>query len=483
MRRETRQAEAIQSIIDDALRGTLSDEQAQELQRIGGPEALLIALLAAVRKIAQLQTQIDRPAPDPATPSAMIPVYQKPTVRKRRKKPGAKMGHPGSRRPRPEKIDQRKGHRLSCCPHCRGPLQRCRRTRTRVIEDIPEQIQPIVTEHTIHRDYCPACKKHVEPLVPDALPKATIGHHVVVLTAWLHYGLGATIDQVVSILAHHLHARLTPGGLMAIWTRVAEILVCWYEQIAEEARRSSFLHADETGWRVSGKTHWLWCFANAQVCYYLIDRSRGSPALHRFFTESFRGVLIHDFWAAYESVWAEDRQYCLVHLLRELEKVDQTNDSKEWRRFAKKLRRLIRDGIRLRKRPDFEPVRYRRRIVMIDRRLNDLAWSTYVDPDPARIAKRLDRHLDCLFAFLDRPEIPWENNFAERMLRPAVILRKNSQSNRSEKGAAVQSILMSVYQTLRLRGHSPTKTIADALRTYTTTGQLPPLTQAIVAHS
>lgn len=28
--------------------------------------------------------------------------------------------------------------------------------------------------------------------------------------------------------------------------------------------------------------------------YYLIDRSRGSPALKRFFTEAFRGVLIHD---------------------------------------------------------------------------------------------------------------------------------------------------------------------------------------------
>ena len=489
MRWETTPAEAIQAIIDDALRGELSEEQVHELQRLGGPEAVVLALMAATKRIAaqdariaDLLSQLDRRlAPDPATPSAMVPVYQKPTTPRRRKRPGARKGHPGSRRPTPERIDQRKEHRLECCPHCRGRLQRCNRTRTRIVEDIPEEIQPIVTEHTIHRDYCPACKKHVEPVVDEALPKAAVGHRLVALTAWFHYGLGVTIDQVVSILSHHLHARLSPGGLVSIWRRTAEILTEWYEQIGREARESSHLHADETGWRVSGKTHWLWCFANSGVCYYMIDRSRGSPALHRFFTESFRGVLIHDFWAAYESVWAEDRQYCLVHLLRELEKVDQTNSSIPWRRFAKKLRRLVRDGIRLRKRSDFGPELYRRRIVLIDRRLNGLAWKSYDDADAARIAKRLDRHVDHIFTFLDRPEIPWENNLAERMLRPAVILRKNSQSNRSEKGAAVQSILMSVYQTLRLRGQSPTKTIADALKTYVATGRLPPLPANIVA--
>jgi len=67
------------------------------------------------------------------------------------------------------------------------------------------------------------------------------------------------------------------------------------------------------------------------------------------------------------------------------------------------------------------------------------------------------------------------------MIRPAVILRKNSQSNRSEKGAAVQAVLTSVFRTLRLRGHDPLKVIPDALRTYLTTGTLPPLPEGVVA--
>ncbi|MBU0637579.1 MAG: transposase, partial [Planctomycetes bacterium] len=74
-----------------------------------------------------------------------------------------------------------------------------------------------------------------------------------------------------------------------------------------------------------------------------------------------------------------------------------------------------------------------------------------------------------------RPAGGFTNNFAERQIRPAVILRKNSQSNRSNRGAVTQAVLMSSYRTLRLRGHDPLQTITAALRTYLQPGHLPPL--------
>ena len=268
---------------------------------------------------------------------------------------------------------------------------------------------------------------------------------------------------------------------MAMWTRLARVLEPWYEQIAHEARSSARLHADETGWRVNGQTHWLWCFANDGVCFYMIDRSRGSPALAKFFITEFNGVLITDFWAAYNAVCAADKQCCLVHLLRELEKVDMHNESAEWRAFAKKLRRLIGDGIRLRKREDYDRQRYASRVHLIDQRLMVLARAEYSDGDASRLGKRLLRYCDQLFTFLDYPDVPFENNFAERMIRPAVIIRKNSLSNRSEKGAAVQSMLMSIYRTLKLRSHNPIAVVSKALRTHVQTGILPPLPEAIVA--
>jgi hypothetical protein len=481
--------EPLETLVAAALRGELDETRARRLYAYGA-EAVTLILLALTRRIAELQptTVAADAAMSPSTPSGMIPVYAKPAASGRRKKAGAKEGHRGACRGRPLQIDRRVEHRLKCCPDCGERLQRCTRSRTRIIEDIPEEITPVVTEHTLHRDYCPHCKKDVEPVVVEALPGATLGHSIVALTSWFHYGLGITLSQVIEILSYHLQTRLTAGGLIDAWRRLAAVLTAWYEQIAAEAKNSTVLHADETGWRVEGQTHWLWCFANHSVCYYMIDRCRGSPALQKFFGEAFAGTLIHDFWAPYESIETADRQYCLVHLLRELEKVDQRNASVEWRAFAKKLRRLIRDGIRLRKRGDFSPQRYRSRIRLINARLTELAqWqrtdgtAAYDDADALRLAKRLRAHWDHLFTFLDNPEVPFDNNLAERCIRPAVILRKNSYANRSQQGAATQAVLMTVYRTLKLRGLNPTQTIAAALRTYLATGKLPPLPASTIA--
>ena len=470
------------AIIAAVLAGKATKRQADQLYAMG-PEAVALLVLATTRRIADLQGRLNDSGPiDPATPSGQRPIYTKPPARKRKGKPGARPGHKGTRRSKPDRIDRHEEHRLECCPDCGSELQRCRRARTRTIEDILDDIKTEVVEHTVHRDYCPHCRKHIEPMVPDALPNAAIGHRLVTMTAWLHYGLGVTIDQILDIVGYHLHTRLSAGGLVAMWRRLAGILEPWYEQIAGEARKSAVLHADETGWRVNGLTYWLWCFANPDLCYYLIDRSRGSPALERFFIEAFDGVLVTDFWSAYNAVVANERQCCLAHLLRELEKVDQHNDSPEWKAFAKKLRRLLRDGIRLRKRPDFEPTccepaepeTYESRIRRMDQRLMDTARGEYADADARRLAKRLLKHSDQLFTFLDYPDVPYDNNLAERMIRPAVILRKNSQSNRSEKGAATQAVLMSIYRTLKLRGHDPLKLISEALRTYLSTATLTP---------
>ena len=202
-----RRNERICHLLTAALSGELTDGQAEELAQFD-PGLIKLAFLAATKRIAeqnvhiaQLKAKLEGPAKiDPATPSGQRPVYSKPAAPKRKGKPGAKVGHVGTRRPRPQDVDERKEHRLEVCPDCGGELQRCGRTRTRTIEDILESLRSVVTEHTIHRDYCPACKKHVEPVVPDAMPGAAIGHRTVALSAWLHYGVGVSIEQVRGLL-------------------------------------------------------------------------------------------------------------------------------------------------------------------------------------------------------------------------------------------------------------------------------------------
>ena len=321
--------------------------------------------------------------------------------------------------------------------------------------------------------------------MPTALPGSTFGNRMLVLTAWLHYALGNTLSQIAEVFNFHLQMKVTPGGLVQMWYRLAEILSPWYEQIRQEALDSAVLHGDESGWRVNGKTHWLWCFANSVLSYFMIDRSRGRLALLKFFTQEFGGTLVSDFWGAYNAVVCALRQKCLVHLLRDLEHVEKyKSPSIEWPTFAKKLRRLIADAIRLwRKKDELPPETYTSRRKCLARRLDALIETPWEDSQARRLIKRLRRHRNELFTFLDQPGVPFDNNLAERAIRPAVIIRKNSYGNRSDQGADVQAILMSIFFTLKKRGRNPINTIYDALTTYLKTGQLPPMPANVTADS
>ena len=228
-----------------------------------GQEAVVFALPCFAKQLAEKQATAT--TPDPSAPSGQTPPYAKPTARGRAKLKGAKPGHPGGRRPAPPRIDARQDHALQACPNCHGPLKACRSSRTRVIEDIPADITPVVTEHTIPRYWCPGCRATVEPVVPDALPGSTIGPRVVVLSAWLHYLLGTTLAQIIDVFDFHLQFKLSAGGLVSIWHRLREILLAWYLEIQAQALDSAVLHADETGWRVDGTTHWLWCFTTTDL--------------------------------------------------------------------------------------------------------------------------------------------------------------------------------------------------------------------------
>lgn len=416
-------------------------------------------------------------SPDLSTPSSQIPPYAKPAAKRGRKKRGREAGHKGEHRRPPLTIDRHEEHTLRCCPDCGGPVSLGYDKRRRVIEDI-EQSTVVTTEHTIHAHYCSRCKKRVEPRVTDALARSTIGNRALALTSWLHYGLGQTTSQIVQVLGSLFHFPVTSGGLTQQWQRLGEILEPWYDQIADEARESAVLNADETGWRVNGKTHWLWCFTNPRLTWYHIDPSRSGDVVDEFLADCFEGTLVSDFFSAYNVVTGE-RQLCLAHLLRELKKVSESNTSKEWTEFHQNLKRILKDAIRLSRRPDRAASDYERKVNRIHLRLDEMiSHRTWSDADCLRLVKRLEKYRYSLFTFLDNPDVPFDNNRAEREIRPAVIARKNFFQNASARGAQTQAILMTVYRTLKLRDHDPLETLADALTIFIATGKMPPLPEA-----
>src|SRR5881296_276095 len=66
-------------------------------------------------------------------------------------------------------------------------------------------------------------------------------------------------------------------------------------------------------------------------------------------------------------------------------------------------------------------------------------------------------------SFLERVEVPATNNLAERQLRPAVIARKISCGNKTEKGARAWAVLASLAATCQQKGKSFIQFVAESV--------------------
>jgi transposase len=397
----------------------------------------------------------------PTTPSGMTPTYLKPPPKGRKKLPGRKKGHPGISRLHPDEVDHFKEHDLRRCPECHSPLKDPIKTYTRYVEDIPAIERPEVTKHTLKGYWCSRCKKIVFPTLTDALPNAMIGLRLMVFTAWLHYLVGVSVHNIVRILSVVCRFKISAGGLTQSWIKLALLLEPAYEHIGDKISQSGILNADETGWRLNGITHWLWCFTTQRLCYYLITKSRGSPVIREVLGSAFSGILICDFWGAYNKVTALAKQRCFYHLFTELAKVDKTNRSPTWKAFRKTLLRLLKDAVRLSQRKaQLGPGKYEGLKKRLYHRLEQILSAPHDgDKDVKRLIKRLKRHKAELFTFLEYENVSPYNNHAEQQMRKPVITRKVSQQNRSEQGAKTHAILMSLFRTAELQGQNPIEVV------------------------
>jgi hypothetical protein len=433
-----------------------------------GPEVTVKELMRLSQENDELNTRIQvlqgllkDKGTEPSTPSGSIPPYKKPNAKKGkgkkgRKKPGRKKGHKGSGRRSPKNVQGEIHHHLTQCPCCGGKQLRPTNTfRERFIEGL-KRLQTWAVRHVAHNYYCPTCKKIVSPTIIEALPKGQISLYTFALGAWMHYFVGMSLSNVVRQFKL-AGFNITEGGLIDSWRRMSVYLEPYYEQIIEEVKNSALLSADETGWRISGVTYWLWYFGTKEWSYYVVDRRRSSKVVKKVLGRIFNGIVICDFWGAYNMLEAAAKQRCIFHLLTELLKVDKRNQSDAWRAFRKKLYRLLRDAIKLgASYKELDQTQYKRRKARIQERLLAIIDTDANDKDAKRLQKRLRRHQNELFVFLDHPEtVSPYNNHAEQEMRKPVLTRRISHGNRSEMGAKVHAIFMSLFRSLELQGLEP----------------------------
>jgi len=324
--------------------------------------------------------------------------------------------------------------------------------------DIPP-VRLITTRYITESGYCPSCQRRVRSHHPEQISDACgaagvlVGPRAKALAADLKHRLGGSYGKVSETLNDAFGLRLERSGLCQADITLAEKARPIYQDLIDLIRRSSLVHADETGWQVDTLSSWLWVFANQDATVYTIADNRSSDVVVEMLGEKFPGILASDGFRAYDdkrlSGWL--KQKCLAHLLRDLKDMQEVKRSGAVR-FARDGTALLKAALALKKdKPTLASAEFERRAAELEEKLDRLiARKRYLhDADNRRFARRLHRHREHLLRFLYVDELDATNNLAERQLRPAVITRKTNGCNRSKAGAEVHSILASVLATAR----------------------------------
>jgi transposase len=208
------------------------------------------------------------------------------------------------------------------------------------------------------------------------------------------------------------------------------------------------VQGDETGWRINGQAAWVWCFRDPSLALFLIDRHRSRDVLVRVLGESFAGTLVSDFYAAYNGLDCP-KQRCLVHLLRELAKLREDLPGPSVRAFIQPLLTLFQDALQVGKdrahlsRHAFDEAHQK----ILDRFDDLLLNSRSRHPECLRIWRRLFKHCDELFTFLDDPQVPADNNGCERDIRSLAAARNDGGTHRADWSATAFARIKSVIVT------------------------------------
>jgi transposase len=396
-----------------------------------------------------------------------------PVVRRRRRKPGRKKGHPAALRPMPDHIDVHHDAPLpvdaagrESCPHCSACLLDLE-DRQRLVEDIvPAQV--VVKCYHTRSGWCPSCRRQVESRAPEQPPPANLPHGQLGINALatamllrIHHRL--PFRQVTRVFADLPELSISPGAIAQQVQRIARWLDGDYEKLVLQLRSSPHVHADETGWRTSGRHGYLWSASSPSLTVYHVDKSRAGKVIGNLLGRAFGGTLVSDFYSAYAKMDCK-KQKCLVHLLRDLSESAEKSPAFASGAFFPQAKALIKQMLLLKSRWEkLTDRRYDAQVLQLEAKLQRLVSAEQVEAHARRLARRMARHQKELTAFLYDKDLQGTNNAAERALRPAVVARKISGGSRSKNGAKAWAVLCSLLRTADQQGKNLLETIKSML--------------------
>lgn len=337
------------------------------------------------------------------------------------------------------------------------------------------EVQVKAYRRLVHRRrYRPTCTCGVHPGVltapppPRLIPKSPFG-----VSLWVHvlldkYLFHRPTHRLLADWRSHgldLAEGSVPGGLQQLLPLFEPL----YEALIARSQQQTLWHADETRWlvfaQVEGKVgyRWyLWVFHAEEAVVFVLAMGRSHAVPEQHFGPEAQGIVVVDRYKAYPAMdqvkagqlvlafcWAHQRRD-FVELARSWP--DQQGWAQGWLDRIGTLYHL--NERRLELREDSEGFEQRDRnlrqaVEAIAAQAEQELQEEPLHPARRKVLESLGEHWTGLTVFVEHPEVPMDNNTAERAERGPVVGRKNYYGSGAVWSGRLAALLFSLLGTLQ----------------------------------
>jgi hypothetical protein len=341
----------------------------------------------------------------------------------------------------------------SRCPACRSKKLSALRPLKRQIIDL--KFSGVAVRRWIvlyiSKEY--RCRKCNHKFIPDGFPKTrTIFGKG--LLCWCMYQMvvgGQNMLRIRECLARIFWIKLQVPTIYNFKESLSFHYRSLYNGILKGLLNSNVLYIDETAANLRADTGYIWCVTDGRSVYYFYRNSREGSFLVDMF-KGFGGVLVSDFYAAYDAVNCK-QQRCLVHLMRDFnEEMQKHPFDNELKLISSKFSEVIRVAV-----ATIDKYWFKKRHLAKHKNIasNFCRWASNCEFDslPAeRLRSRIVKYQDKLFTFLDVDGVSWNNTNAEHFIKPFARYRRTANGIFTVRSISHYLVILSIAKTSEGRG-------------------------------
>lgn len=251
---------------------------------------------------------------------------------------GGQEGHTGHELSKTGSPSSTEHHKAGICPHCGAVIpddaaQECIMT-TQMVEIGGVSEKPIVTEHRRNTAVCPHCHKKVHGKMPTGnSTKTSYGPKTQAVVVYLFVVQSIPYNRIAEMMRDVFGLEcFSEGTVKNVLSRNSAKAQAVYLALLDYIAREKCAGMDETDVYINKALYWFWCLQCARYCFVFADSSRGMEALkkHGILERLTNLVLCTDRHSTYFNVDVLTHQFCLVHLIRNLQYLNDLNDRQQW---------------------------------------------------------------------------------------------------------------------------------------------------------